>query len=1536
MGTINSISDLYNELSGEVVGQAPNNSLTITDSTVDDANLQQFIQTLPYSHLVLNDVTLIEQVDSFPQTLTVSGSVTNSWPIAGIYGGGISSVIVTIIFTQTEASAAIDAALSAAGNLQIQGQNVAIAGTLQPDGSLLFALQSPGATSLGLSAIADYATNGRMNDYLPTGISLFDLIPVSALSLSCGFATLCPTSFSVTSNTGSVWTIVPATTLTSAITIEQVGVTVTANYWMQTIAVFQSSFGGNIHGTITLGEDFTVVLYFRPGSIWELAILPAEGDLLPALDALTNLIGGAAFQQAVDAGLSAIGIDGIAITGVHIGFDYVNLVLNFIRVEGSISYLGATINVYVSASNFYQQNGLPSFTFGGSLAEGSEISLSYLANLYFGTTNFPAINVVDFTMSAAPVDSVYQLSMALEDRQFHIGPVYLNQFSFNISYNKGTVGGGIVAAMHIGEVDKDDEDYGIDVTVSASSDDILETGGWQFEGKTAEGQIIPIGDFIVYLSGLFGITLPTYFDQITLQDILIQFNTGTGSFTFDITGNFPLAGIPATMNVEIAITSEGESYRKSLSGQLMIGTAVFTLTFSTDDTETSFAATYADEKNPLTVEEIFAAAGFDVGETIPQALNLAFTSASFIYDTRTSAFALSGSATNLFTLPGEDPTNNFGTAIFITDKPAATRRYIFGVNVNLEINLSNLPVIGQEFSSQQTLAVKNLQVLISSTDLSAQDVATINSEITPTHFALPATGVSAGISFSGDVSMGGTTTSVTTAIVATPIPSPPPPDPVLPALPDSTRWITLQKSFGPVTFKRVGVLYENEQIFFKLDASLAFAGLGLSLDGLSVSSPLTNFAPSFHLDGLGVSFVEGPLDIAGAFLSVKLDTSKYPPTGDYYEYDGGVTVMFEGFGFAAVGSYAKLGSFASMFVFGEIDAPLGGLPSFFITGLSGGFGYNSSLRIPDLNEVYRFPFVAGLSNPDVLGGQSGKPPTPLDVLDVLERGSKPWVTPEAGEDWLAVGISFTSYELVNSRALLVAEFGQTFEFALMGLATMQLPKGLPEDSPEVFGYVELQLEAVFMPADGFIGISAVLSPNSYLLDKSCHPTGGFALYMWLAGAHAGDFALSIGGYHPSFTKPAHYPTVPRVGFNWPVSKEITIKGEAYCALTPAMIQAGGLLNANYQDGDLKAWFTAKADFLIGYQPFYYQASIGVSVGASYKTTLLGISKTFSAEIGATLDLWGPPTGGTVTVNWYIISFTVTFGASKNIQATPLTWSQFAQDAQKLLPDATSVLTLSAQDGLLLIDKDESQPSENSAWIVRPAKFSFITNSAIPASQLQVANAHADWTAPPSTTGINIRPMSKTGVISTISLEIKLNSSLIDLTGWTVEARMANVPAALWGTTTPEVTNLKSSIAALAQQIARNPNEAPTIADQAVGFKVTGKSSWSTGSIGPIEIANLGSVSVASSQSLPLSPGAQPASTATPTREEDMIAQIMQTVNATNVAQTRTNIFNALQTLYGQISDSQAFPNTNGSLPNLANEAGGIYTDAPLAPPVTAP
>jgi hypothetical protein len=995
----------------------------------------------------------------------------------------------------------------------------------------------------------------------------------------------------------------------------------------------------------------------------------------------------------------------------------------------------------------------------------------------------------------------------------------------------------------------------------------------------------------------------------------MNFWTATGDVGFSCAGQIMIVDT----EVDIAITlsrvhADGPEAPATTTfvGHLKVGDSLFEVDFMTGTTTEIFASWQGD---PISLQDVAGWLGLSL-PTIPAALNLTLTSLSFAYNFDLSEFVLMASSAD-----SEYYKNAKAVFLFISHESATP--FAFNMAIDVEINLSNLPLVGSELQSLQTIDIKNISVLIASGQFTKQDVTQLNTLITtyavgyPT---LPVAGVEAGISLNVPFNFGGKPLPAPVPVVPAVTPGAPPT--VTPPA-DSTFWVNVQKSFGPVTFKRVGVLYQDEQLCFKLDASLAFGGLGLTLNGLAVSSPLSTFSPSFHLDGLGAAFVEGPLEIAGAFLSEPVDPSLCTDANDCYEYAGGVTIMFEDFGFAAIGSYAKLGSFASLFVFGEMDFPLGGIPAFFVTGLNGGFGYNSSLRIPGINEVYQFPFVAGLTNPDVLGGQGGNPPTPLDVLNVLERGTNPWVKPMAGQDWLAAGISFTTYELVDSRALLVAEFGRTFELALIGLATMQLPKGLAENSPEVFVYVELQLEAVFIPDEGFIGLSATLSPNSFLLDKNCHPTGGFALYVWFLGDHAGDFTLSIGGYHPSFTVPAWYPKVARVGFNWPVTKEITITGQAYCALTPAMIMAGGLLSANYQDGNLKAWFTAQADFLISWLPFYYQASIGVSVGASYKLSVCGIHKTLSAEIGATLDLWGPRTGGQVKVQWSVISFTVSFGPAKNLATAPLDWNDFEQN---LLPAADSWLTLAINSGLLGIDND-SQPDE-SIWIVRPSRVSFTANSAIPASAVALTNPAAA-SLPAATSGISIQPMSKTNVASMITIEVRRNGATFDMSNWEITVRTANVPVALWGAPVAPPTSLKSVISQLASQSARNINAPPTT-NELVGFSVAGPAPTLASSTAAMAINTLGAEPIADPKPMPLAPTGQPLTTTLPTEQATMVETIMQTVNDATVAQTRTAIYDALQSLYQGINNPQAFPDTNGSLATLAAEAGGIYTDPPLA------
>ncbi len=68
--------------------------------------------------------------------------------------------------------------------------------------------------------------------------------------------------------------------------------------------------------------------------------------------------------------------------------------------------------------------------------------------------------------------------------------------------------------------------------------------------------------------------------------------------------------------------------------------------------------------------------------------------------------------------------------------------------------------------------------------------------------------------------------------------------------------------------------------------------------------------------------------------------------------------------------------------------------------------------------------------------------------------------------------------------------------------------------------VQMTLLATYDPAEGVLGVQAQLTQNSFVLSKNCRLTGGFAFYSWFSGAHAGDFVVSLGGYHPNFSKPA--------------------------------------------------------------------------------------------------------------------------------------------------------------------------------------------------------------------------------------------------------------------------------------------------------------------------------------------------------------------------------------------------------------------------------
>ena len=206
--------------------------------------------------------------------------------------------------------------------------------------------------------------------------------------------------------------------------------------------------------------------------------------------------------------------------------------------------------------------------------------------------------------------------------------------------------------------------------------------------------------------------------------------------------------------------------------------------------------------------------------------------------------------------------------------------------------------------------------------------------------------------------------------------------------------------------------------------------------------------------------------------------------------------------------------------------------------------------------------------------------------------------------------------------------------------------------------------------------------------------------------------------------------MPRLGFDWPVAKELTIKGGAYFALTPACAMGGGRLEVLFHAGAVKAWFIAHADFIIFWKPFFFDASIGVSLGVSVTFVLFGATVTLALELGAEVELWGPPTGGLIHVSLFIISFTIRFGEEKPSLLPTLSWDEFKNTLPQgggnsvkagtlaAADDKTTVVSISIGNGLLT----QTGTGDDLTWFVRPDEFEWFTKTTIPATSAVVGAA----------------------------------------------------------------------------------------------------------------------------------------------------------------------------------------------------------------------
>ncbi|HEX7537186.1 MAG TPA: DUF6603 domain-containing protein, partial [Dermatophilaceae bacterium] len=465
-------------------------------------------------------------------------------------------------------------------------------------------------------------------------------------------------------------------------------------------------------------------------------------------------------------------------------------------------------------------------------------------------------------------------------------------------------------------------------------------------------------------------------------------------------------------------------------------------------------------------------------------------------------------------------------------------------------------------------------------------------------------------------------------------------------------WLSIQKGFGPVYIEQVGLGVTVQQsqlqrISLLLDGRVSLFGLTASVDDLQLFYAVPgggSFVDPRHwgVDLAGFAF---SADMAGVTLEGGL--RKFAD-GANVEYVGMLIGRFAAYGLSVYGGYgtgvAPDGtSYASFFAFGAVNGPIGGPPAFFLTGIGGGLGINRGLVIPtDMSKFGDFVFLKAL---DPSARPSGDPMQEL----VAVRDAFPM---QHGEIWFAAGISFTSFALVDGIAVIAVAIGDGLEISLLGLARMALPR------PELaLVSIELGLVVRFSSKEGVLWIQAQLTDNSWLLHESVRLTGGFAFVTWYKGQYAGQFVLTMGGFHPHFHRDG-YPEVPRLGFRWALGDSISIKGENYFALTSEAVMAGGRLEASADFGPAWAHIVFGADGIVYFDPFRFELDIYAHISAGVTIDVWIGEISISISIGAELHLEGPSFRGKATFSVGPVGITVPFGDTAQNAKVYLDWTQF--------------------------------------------------------------------------------------------------------------------------------------------------------------------------------------------------------------------------------------------------------------------------------------
>lgn len=1019
-----------------------------------------------------------------------------------------------------------------------------------------------------------------------------------------------------------------------------------------------------------------------------------------------------------------------------------------------------------------------------------------------GLEGFPDFDVATFSLILLPQSGQHSLDVViLSNWEILASPaITLAEIDIQANYAKSMTPTcyGLIRGVFTLAVDNDRDN---DILITLAAEKPQGRPGWLLLGQTGEDQPIPVGNLFTAVGEKFkaDAPVPRFLADLTVENLDLQFDTEEKSFHFGSTIRMPFEN-DVTLDIVVMLNVEPieTGYEVRLAGTFFIKAYRFDIVFDHKARQSdTLVATYSvvDGAYPsISLKELLDGISPELGKDVPIDITIELKDVKFVFYRDTA------------------------------------NKLAFGLDVGIGIDLSNIPIVGSKLPEGFSLAVSNLQAVYASKAFSKAQIEPINALLPETVEPFSPEGLVTGSNVAADLVIGTQKKSFVLAGVKPKQVSGP--DAIgADAAPagDNFKWLTINKQIGIFQFNRAGAGYADNVLSLAIDAGVSLGPLSFTMDGLSVSSPLNAFDPVFSLRGLGLAFSRPPLSIMGNFLKVDEPAGK--------SYYGQVSVQAAQIGFSAIGGWSPDANPASFFLYASLDIPLGGPPFLFVTGLAAGFGINRTLLLPTIEELPDYILLPGKA-PAASGSPSE---TVSKILPQLQKvfQDKP------GQYWVAAGLKFTSFEMVDAFVLVTVSFGVDFQLGILGSAAMTFPRGT--ENPVAF--LEVDLIATFTPGVGVLAIDGRISPQSYIFGGFVKLSGGFAFYIWFKDDStrkilAGDFVVTVGGYYPAYDmkEHEHYPKVPRLKIAFALGP-LNVTGSSYFALCPSMLMAGVAMNAVFEAGPIRAWFDAGLNFLIAWAPFQYKIQVYVSFGVSADLGLF----TISVHVGADLFIQGPAFGGRAVIDLSVITFTIEFGAEP-LPPPPIGWDTFKRDflpkgstgeapapvmlsarvtAPQQPPEDSNIVKAQIRDGLL------ASNSGGFDWILNPVHFEILVLSAVPATAadwltgngpFEIHNSVADFkvarpkanqpflylekdTKPFTATEVwnpkvDIGPMGKSGITSKLTLSIcryvdghPMHVFAESKTDLALAPRLANSNTALWsdsGTDDPNVASLVES------------------------------------------------------------------------------------------------------------------------------------------------